>query len=138
MVIFIREGFTIFWKIFTPGLDVNLSKTNIMHVRPKRKLRFQFMFLFNKRPVPFCTHYKYLGCNLGEYLEYKLTTDMLVDSAGRALSFLITKMIKNKGLPCTKWLNLVSLLSANMTVRFLALTNFILPLSYIYELHELS
>ena len=34
-------------------LEVNLSKTNILHVRPKRKAQSKFMFLFNCRPVPY-------------------------------------------------------------------------------------
>ena len=42
-------------------LEVNLTKTNILHVRKKRKLQSKFMFLFNKRPVDYCNSYKYLG-----------------------------------------------------------------------------
>ena len=80
-------------------LEVNLSKTNILHIRVKRKLQSRFMFLFNKRPVPYCTFYKYLGCNINENLDYSFTAGMQADSAGRALSSIITKMIKNKGFP---------------------------------------
>ena len=80
-------------------LEVNLSKTNILHVRPKRKAQSKFMFLFNKRPVPYCTNYKYLGCHITEHLDYMFSVDRQVDSAGRALSAIISKMIKNKGLP---------------------------------------
>ena len=80
-------------------LEVNLSKTNILHVRAKRKQQSKFLFLFNKRPVPYCTFYKYLGCNINEHLDYKFTSQMQADSAGRALSALITKMIKSKGFP---------------------------------------
>ena len=80
-------------------LEVNLSKTNILHVRPKRKAQSKFMFLFNKRPVPYCTNYKYLGCYITEHLDYMFSVDRQVDSAGRALSAIISKMIKNKGLP---------------------------------------
>ena len=57
------------------------------------------MFLFNKRQVPYCKYYKYLGCHVNEHLEYDFTTDMLADSAGGALSMIISKMIKNKGFP---------------------------------------
>ena len=80
-------------------LEVNLTKTNILHVRVKRKLQSKYMFLFNKRPVPYCTFYKYLGCNINEYLDYSFTAEMQADSAGQALSSIITKMIKNKGFP---------------------------------------
>ena len=78
-------------------LEVNLSKTNIMHVRSKRKMQSKFLFLFNNRPVPYCKFYKYLGCFIDEHLEYKFTLEMQADSAGRALSSIITKMIKNQG-----------------------------------------
>ena len=58
-----------------------------------------FMFLFDKRPVPYCIFYKYLGCSINEYLEFNFTVDLLADSAGRALGSIITKMIKNGGFP---------------------------------------
>ena len=75
-------------------LEVNLTKTNILHIRVKRKLQSRYMFLFNKRPVPYCTFYKYLGCTINEYLDYSFTAEVQSDSAGRALSSIITKMIK--------------------------------------------
>ena len=80
-------------------LEVNLSKTNILHIRAKRKMQSRFVFLFNKRPVPYCTFYKYLGCSINEHLDYNFTAEIQADSAGRALSSIITKMIKNKGFP---------------------------------------
>ena len=80
-------------------LEVNLTKTNILHVRGLRKLQSKFMFLFNKRTVPYCTFYKYLGCNINEHLDYSFTSEIQADSAGNALSSIITKMIKNKGFP---------------------------------------
>ena len=80
-------------------LEVNLTKTNILHVRARRKLQSKFMFLFNKHPVPYCTFYKYLGCNINEHLDYSFTSEIQADSAGNALSSIITKMIKNKGFP---------------------------------------
>ena len=50
-------------------------------------------------PVPYCTDYKYLGANLNEFLDYNFTASCLADAAGRALSSIITKMIKNGGFP---------------------------------------
>ena len=38
---------------------------------------------------------------MNEYLDFNFTASMQADSAGRALSSIITKMIKNKGLPYT-------------------------------------
>ena len=48
---------------------------------------------------PYCSFYKYLGCNINEHLDFQFTAKMQADSAGRALSSIITKMIKNKGFP---------------------------------------
>ena len=80
-------------------LEVNLTKTNIMHVRPKRKPQSQFMFLFNLRPVDYCSSYKYLGTTINQHLEYNLIAQTLSESAGRALSSIFTKLIKNGGFP---------------------------------------
>ena len=57
------------------------------------------MFLFDKRPIMYCKDYKYLGANLNEFLDFNFTAGCLADSAGRALSSIITKMIKNGGFP---------------------------------------
>ena len=44
-------------------------------------------------------NYKYLGVNINEHLDFNFTVDKHSDSAGRALSAIITKMIKNGGFP---------------------------------------
>ena len=75
-------------------LEVNLSKTNIMHVRHKKKQQSNFMFLFNNRPVSYCRFYRYLGCNFNEHWDYNFTADTQADSAGRALSSIITLILK--------------------------------------------
>ena len=93
-LLFIVENWCKKWR-----LEINLTKTNIMHIRPKRKNQSKFMFLFDMQPVPYCTSYKYLGANLNEFLDYKFTADCLADSAGRALGAIITKMIKHRGFP---------------------------------------
>ena len=80
-------------------LEVNLAKTNILHVRKNRKPRSKFMFVFDRRPVPYCDFYTYLGCSINENLDFNFTVSCLADSAGRALGSVITKMIKNGGFP---------------------------------------
>ena len=80
-------------------LEINLTKTNILHIRNKRKPQSQFTFLFDMRPVPYCKYYKYLGVTINEHLDFKFTMEKLSDSAGRALSAILTKMIKNGGFP---------------------------------------
>ena len=57
------------------------------------------MFIFNRNTVDYCTHYKYLGCTINEFLDFSFTAEVQADSAGRALSKIITKMIKNQGFP---------------------------------------
>ena len=80
-------------------LEVNLTKTNILHIRNKRKPQSIFMFIFNRNTVSYCKFYKYLGCTINEFLDYSFTAQVQADSAGRALSSIITKMIKNQGFP---------------------------------------
>ena len=47
------ENWCIKWR-----LEVNLTKTNILHIRGKRKNQSMFMFLFDKKPVPYCESYR--------------------------------------------------------------------------------
>ena len=93
-LLLIVQGWCNRWR-----LTVNLTKTNILHIRPKRRPQSRFMFLLGNQPVQYCQFYKYLGCYLNEYLDFNFTAKMQADSAGRALGSIITKMIKNKGLP---------------------------------------
>ena len=82
-------------------LEVNLSKTNILHVRKARKLQSKFCFLFNNRPVPYCNSYKYLGVSIDQHLNFSFSVEKQAEAAEGALSSIITKMIKNNGFPFT-------------------------------------
>ena len=93
-ILFIVEIWCKKWR-----LEVNLTKTNILHIRNQRKHQSKFTFLFDMRPVPYCTFYKYLGVNINEFLDFQFTVQKHSDSAGRALGAIITKMIKNNGFP---------------------------------------
>ena len=93
-ILFIIENWCKKWR-----LEINLTKTNILHVRSKRKQQSNFTFLFDMKPVPYCKYYKYLGININEYLDFKFTVEKLSESAGRALGTIITKMIRNNGFP---------------------------------------
>ena len=66
-------------------LQINLAKTNILHVRTKRKMQSKYVFVFNKHPVTYCKFYKYLGCYINEHIDYDYTAKMQSDSAGRPL-----------------------------------------------------
>ena len=70
-----------------------------MHIRSNRKQQSKYVFIFDTQPVPYCTSYKYLGANINEFLDFNFTAECLADSAGRALSSIITKMIKHGGFP---------------------------------------
>ena len=70
-----------------------------MHVRGPRCSKSMFMFIFNKRQVQYCASYRYLGVTLNEFLDYNVTADTQSEPAGRALGAIITKTIKNGGLP---------------------------------------
>ena len=78
-------------------LEVNMSKTNILHIRGKQRPQSRFTFLFNMRPVMYCQSYKYLGVNINEYLDFSFTIDKLAESGSRALGTVIAKMIKHGG-----------------------------------------
>ena len=93
-ILFIIENWCKKWR-----LEVNLTKTNILHVRNSRKPQSKFTFLFDMRPVPYCKFYKYLGTNINEFLDFKFTVEKHADAAGRALGAIITKIIKNGGFP---------------------------------------
>ena len=80
-------------------MEVNLTKTNIQHIRKKTQPRSDFNFQFGQKTVEYCKEYKYLGLTINEYLDFKFSTDILSESGGRALSSVITKMIKNGGFP---------------------------------------
>ena len=73
------------------------------------------MFLYDKKPILYCKTYTYLGCLIQENLDFRVTVGSLVDSAGRALGSIITKMIKNGGFPysvfCTLYESCVSSIS---------------------------
>ena len=93
-ILFIIEIWCKKWR-----LEVNLTKTNILHIRNQRKQQSKFTFLFDMRPVPYCTFYKYLGVNINEFLDFQFTVQKHADSAGCVLGAIITKMIKNNGFP---------------------------------------
>ena len=80
-------------------LEINLTKTNVMHVRNPRCVQSRFVFLFNHRIVTYCESYRYLGATLDEFLNFDKTAEVQAEPAGRALGALITKTIKNGGLP---------------------------------------
>ena len=45
-------------------MEVNLTKTNILHIRKKTQPRSNFVFRFGQNVVEYCTEYKYLGLTI--------------------------------------------------------------------------
>ena len=101
-LIFIVENWCKKWR-----LELNLTKTNIMHVRQKHENQSRFWFIFDQKSVPYSTNYKYLGTTINQFLDFEITAEAQCDSAGRALSAIITKMIKNSGFPYNVYTNLI-------------------------------
>ena len=88
-LIFIVETWCKKWR-----LELNLTKTNVMHIRGSHKKQSNFWFLFDHKPVPYCKTYKYLGKTIDQFLDFQATAEAQCESAGRALSAIITKIIK--------------------------------------------
>ena len=78
-----------------------------MHIRKSNKKQSNFWFLFDHKTVPYCTTYKYLGTTINQYLNFEVTAEAQCDSAGRALSAIIKKMIKDSGFPYNVYSNLI-------------------------------
>ena len=101
-LLYIVENWCKKWR-----LELNLTKTNIMHVRKSQKPQSKYWFIFDKKSVPYCTKYKYLGTTINQYLDFKISAEAMCDPAGRALASIISKMIKNSGFPYNVYTNLV-------------------------------
>ena len=78
-----------------------------MHIRKPQKRRTNYVFLFGYKPVNYCDEYKYLGLTINEFLNFDKSTEIFADPAGRALGFVITKMIKNGGFPANVYRTVV-------------------------------
>ena len=68
VLIFIVETWCKKWR-----LELNLTKTNVMHVRQKRKCQSKFWFIFDKKTVPYCENYKYFGTTINQFLDFEVT-----------------------------------------------------------------
>jgi hypothetical protein len=56
-ILFIIENWCKKWR-----LEVNLTKTNIVHIRKIRKQQSKFTFLFDMKPVAYCTFLQIFRC----------------------------------------------------------------------------
>ncbi len=72
-------------------LEVNLSKTKIVHYRGSRKRKTNFRFLWGDNQVDIVDGYRYLGVYLDEHLNFDKHCENIYKSAGRALGKILSK-----------------------------------------------
>ena len=65
-------------------LRINMNKSEVLHVRCKRKARSNFLFKLNGSVLNYTSQYKYLGLLLNEHMDFNITTKLLADSAASA------------------------------------------------------
>ena len=80
-------------------LEVNLIKTNVMHVRPPKSKLSEYVFKLGNSIIMYCTNYRYLGTHINEFLDFDKMISEGIGSASRALGTIICKMKKNGGFP---------------------------------------
>ena len=72
-------------------LKVNVDKSNIIHFRNSRTRLTEFRFKYGLQNLETCKSYKYLGIYLDEHLNFTKCTELLSESASRALGSIISK-----------------------------------------------
>ncbi len=80
-------------------LEINLSKTKIVHYRGSRRKQTKHKFLWENSQIDIVDGYKYLGVYLDEHLNFNTHCENIYKSAGRALGKILSKFsyFKNVG-----------------------------------------
>ena len=91
-------------------LAVNSDKTQIVHFRKPSVQRTVFPFTFGTTVLTYASTYKYLGLILDEHMNFKEGTQVLSDSAGRALGAVLNKVKACKDLGYHTFTQLLSIL----------------------------
>ena len=78
--------------------NYNLDKTKVMHFRPKRMQQTNYDFMLGSSNLEYVKNYKYLGMYFDEHLDFIDGVDILSQSAGRALSSIMSKLKTARGL----------------------------------------
>ena len=73
------------------GIQFNLQKTKVMHIRHKRRPQSSFVFKCGNNQIQYCDEYKYLGLWINQYLDTKEIVGKVNLAARRALGCLISK-----------------------------------------------
>ena len=66
------------------GMQINVKKTQIMHVRNHQRPRSDFQFTCGGSPLSYTDTYKYLGYTLHEHLSDIKNVEILTASASRS------------------------------------------------------
>ncbi len=72
-------------------MQVNQSKTNVVHFFLKCQPRTNASYTFGIVDLNVVHRYRYLGIVFNEYLDFNVCVDILSDAAGRALGAVIGK-----------------------------------------------
>ena len=96
-------------------LSINVNKTGIVHFRTKSKERTTFNFQLGDNTLGVLSRYKYLGLLLDEYLIFDVTTEVLANSAGRALGSVINK---SKQIGCFKYNSYIKHLFRSIGIHY--------------------
>ena len=76
----------------------NNSKSKVVHYRKRQKPCTDSIFTLNNQAIEIVPQYKYLGAVLDQFLNYKVTAEILADAGGRALGAVLTKYRKLNGM----------------------------------------
>lgn len=74
------------------GLQVNETKTKVVHFRPKKEKQTAFDFKCGNKTISICEKYKYLGLWITDNLDLEYTVRQVAASAHKALGLLIAKV----------------------------------------------
>ena len=80
-------------------LNVNSTKSAVMHVRPKSAIRTTAEFLCGQERLPVVSEYKYLGLLFTQHVDHEAMATCAAKSASRALGLLIAKAKSLGGMP---------------------------------------
>ena len=81
------------------NMKVNEAKTNVVHFRLKKQLKTNYVFHLGEQVLDIKEKYKYLGIVLSEFADFGICSEVLADSAGRALGAVVakTRYLKDMG-----------------------------------------
>ena len=73
-------------------MSVNISKSQIIHFRPTKCKRSEFIWTLGDQNLEVVPKYKYLGVYLNEHMDFSYTADILSTAASKALGKLRYKL----------------------------------------------